>query len=85
MFLLVARVQLGVVRFFVGNHFEEDLEESLSQTTQGAGMAHALSALLLVVGLPPGGAFAKAIGPKVNGVSQKPIARPAHLSFFDLA
>src|SRR5882672_12289229 len=47
-------------------------------------MAHALLTLFLVIGLAPGAGFAEAISPKMNGVSEEFIARPADFGFMDL-
>ena len=81
---LVLRVEFGIVGLFIGEHFENDLEQSLAQTAQSAGVAHTALAFGLIVGLSPDGGFAKAIGPEVDGMAQKFITSPAGLGFADL-
>ena len=59
MFLLVAGVEFRIVGFFVGKHFEDDLQQSLSEAAQRAGRAHALVSFFPIVGLAQALAFRK--------------------------
>jgi hypothetical protein len=85
MFLLIAGVKFPVVGRLVGDHLEEDFEESLSQTSEGAGMAHALVSFFLVVGLAPDHSFSETIGPEMKGVSQEFVAGPADMDLIEFA
>ena len=85
MFLLILGVQFRVVRFAISQHFEDDLEQTLSQAAERAGVAHALFSFLFVIGLRPGTGFAKAVGPKMDSLAQEFVAGPAHFGFADLA
>ena len=67
--LLVLCVELGVIGFVVGQHFENNFEQTLSQASQGASVAHALFAFLFIIGLSPNAGSAEAVGPEVNGMS----------------
>ena len=69
MLVLVVGVEFRIVWLFIGEHFEDDLEQSLAEAAQSTGVAHTALALGLVVGLPPDGGFAKAIGPEVDGMT----------------
>src|SRR6266508_2301668 len=84
-FLLIAGVQLSIVRLALCEHAKEDFEQPLAQAAQRTGVAFAILAFLSVVGLAPGAGFAKAISPQVNGVTQKFIAGPAHFGSAQLA
>jgi len=77
-------MEFGVVRSLVGEHLEEDFEQALSQASQSAGVAHALLAFLLIIGLSPDAGFAEAVGPEVNGVAKELIARPTDLGFLNV-
>ena len=82
---MVASVEFRIVGLFVREHFEHDFKQTLAQTSQGTGVAHALVALFLVISLAPRAGFAKAIGPEVNGVPKEFVAGPANVCFVDLA
>ena len=85
MLLLVAGVVFGVVGRFVREHTQEDFKQSLTQAPEGAGMALALLALVLIVGLAPGAGAAERVGPEMNGMAHELVAGPAHLGFLELA
>src|SRR2546423_14456273 len=85
MFLLVLGVQFSVVGFSVCEHLKQNFQQTLSQTSQRAGVAHTLSSFLFIIGLSPNTGLAKTVGPKMNGMSQKFIARPAHSGFANLS
>ena len=85
MFLLVAGMQLSIIRFLFSEHLENDFQQSLSQAPESAGMAHALVALFLIISLPPSAGFAEAIRPQMNGVAEKFVAGPADFDFGHLA
>lgn len=69
MLLLVAGVQIGVVRLARLEHLPEDLQQALTQATQGAGVAFAFGPLLSVVNLGPGRDPQAALGPEMDGVA----------------
>src|SRR5215475_10466242 len=84
-FLLIAGMQLGIVRRSVFEHAEEDLEQPLTQASQCAGMAHAFIAFVLVISLTPSAGLAKTIRPQMNCLAHEFVARPTDADFADLA
>ena len=84
MFLLVARVQVRVVGSSCLPHFPEDLQPSLSQTTQGAGVTLALVPMSLIVLLSPRHLAPAEVGPEVNNGAQRFIAVSTNVDFEDL-
>ena len=85
MFLLVASVEFSVVGLLVTDHPVDNFEQPLSEAPQSAGVGHALLALRLIISLAPNARLAKAISPKMNGVSKEGVARPANFDFPELA
>ena len=81
---LVFGVQIGVVRGAGLDHFPKDFEQALAQAAQGAGVAHAVLAFLLVVGLRPGCGVAGAVGPEMDDVAQEFVALMADPDLVDL-
>ena len=84
MSLLVAGVQVWIVGRACLPHFPEDLQPSLAQTAQGAGVTLAFVAVRLVVLLSPGNFAPTEVGPEVDGGAQMFVAVPTDVDFEDL-
>lgn len=85
MLLLIESVQFGIVGFAVGEHAKQDFKQPLAQAPQGAGMTHALFALLVIVGLAPAAGAAETVGPQMDGMAHELVAGAAHTGPIDLA
>ena len=85
MLLLVAGVQIGVVRFPCLDHPPYDFQEALSQTAQCARMTFAFRPFLFVVNLGPRANPHAALGPKMDGVTQDFVALVADVNPVNLA
>ena len=83
-FLLISRVEFRVVRFFVDEHFEHNVQEPLPQTPQSTGVVHALFSFFLIISLSPSTGPTETIGPKVNRLPKEFVAGPADLDLTDL-
>jgi hypothetical protein len=77
---LVAGVELGVIDFFLRQHAEEDLEQPLTKTAQGASVAFALLSFFAVVDSAPRTGLPKAIRPEMNGAAKVFIASKSALA-----
>ena len=85
MLLLVAGVQIGVVRLAGLDHPPNDFQQALAQTTQSAGMAFAFRAFLAIVNIGPGTNPEGALGPKMDGMAQHFVALVADVNPVNLA
>ena len=85
MFLLIAGMEFGVVGRFIADHPEHDLEESLAQAAQRAGVTHALLTFLQVVSLSPATGAPEAVGPEMNGAADEFVAGPTDMHLVDFA
>src|SRR5262249_22249963 len=83
-FLLVACMQVRVVWAACLPHFPEDLQPSLSQTAQGAGMTLSFVPMGLIVLLSPRHLAPAEVGPQMNGRAQMFIAVTTDIDFEDL-
>ena len=85
MLSLVAGVHFCIVWRLVGDHAEDDFQESLAEAPESTGVAHALLAFVPIIGLPPGAGFAKRVHPEMDGGAHKFVAGPAHMDLVDFA
>ncbi len=85
MLLLVTSMQLRIVRSFGLDDLEHDLEQPLSQASQGASVRHPVASFLAVIGLSPSAGSPETVSPEMHGVPQEFVTTPADLSFADLA
>lgn len=85
MLLLVSGMQFRIVGRLVGDHPEEDFEQSLAQASERAGVTHPCLTFFLIIRLTPDTGLAKTICPEMNGVAHEFIARPTHTDFIDLS
>src|ERR1039458_2807334 len=85
MLLLIAGVQIGIIRFPIAHHAEQNFEPALAQTANGTGMAHPSLALVLIVDLGPGDAALKTISPQMHNVAHTFVTSPPDLNAPSLA
>ena len=83
--LLVAGVQVGVVRLAGLDHPPKDFQQALAQAAQGARMAFALRSFLSVVNFGPRTNPEGALSPKMDGVAQHFVALVADVNLVNLA
>ena len=82
---LVALMEIGIVGLVGAEHFPNDFEPALAQTSERTGMAFAFGAFLLVIHGRPGARLPATVGPEMNDGAEVFVAMPAQVDFVDLA